>query len=333
MTQNEDARRTIEKMGRPQCKPAEGKPAIQLRDVLEELGKATVGEEKRQQLIRSIQELDNNKRKLLVYAANVGAPGSSVNYLDTLPLVDALHKLGHIDNLDLMLQTAGGSGDAAEKIVETCRHHCSTNGEFRVIVPNMAKSAGTLIAIGADRIVMGHCSELGPIDPQITLTVSGVTQQVSAYSFIDARDRLEKKIDKAIAAGQPYVHFLTELGSLDQVFVNHCQHLSDFAQELGKKWIRKRLERRYPDREARKMASETITMLSRVKRHVSHGRFLPARELKEDPKIHLEIDELRRDDEAWRLIWELYIRCEVYLSMEQNRAKLFETENTSMTLG
>src|SRR5262249_48776004 len=39
--------------------------------------------------------------------------------------------------------------------------------KFVVAVPRLAKSAGTLIALGADEIHMGIISELGPIDPQI----------------------------------------------------------------------------------------------------------------------------------------------------------------------
>jgi membrane-bound ClpP family serine protease len=48
----------------------------------------------------------------------------------------------------------------------------------------MAKSAGTLIALGADKIVMGHCSEVGPTDPQIRVAVSNKEQSVSAWTLI-----------------------------------------------------------------------------------------------------------------------------------------------------
>ena len=65
------------------------------------------------------------------------------------------------------------------------------------MVPNMAKSAGTLIALGADRIVMGYCSELGPIDPQIRIVVSNSPQLVSAWTFIRARDVLIERVTDA----------------------------------------------------------------------------------------------------------------------------------------
>ena len=63
-------------------------------------------------------------------------------------------------------------------------------GTLRVIVPDYAKSAGTLIALGADRIVMGETSELGPIDPQITLSDgSGNRISTPVLGYIEAYRR------------------------------------------------------------------------------------------------------------------------------------------------
>jgi ClpP class serine protease len=104
-----------------------------------------------------------------------------------------------------MIHTFGGSGDTAEKIVEMCRNHCLS--EFRVIIPNMAKSAGTLIALGADKIVMGHCSEVGPTDPQIRILVGNAPQMVSAWTFIHARDELAKKLMKRKQKVKTLTHF------------------------------------------------------------------------------------------------------------------------------
>ena len=71
--------------------------------------------------------------------------------------------------LDLLLQSPGGDIDKAENIVYMCRNRFSS---FRVIVPESAKSAATLIALAADSIIMGYTSELGPIDPQIEAFIS-----------------------------------------------------------------------------------------------------------------------------------------------------------------
>lgn len=77
---------------------------------------------------------------------------------------------GALDTIDrkksilLVLNTPGGDIAAAYFVAKLCREH--TEATFEVAIPRRAKSAGTLICCGADRIHMGSLSELGPIDPQ-----------------------------------------------------------------------------------------------------------------------------------------------------------------------
>ncbi len=115
----------------------------------------------RQALIREIEVLSGNK--LICYIAGISAP---VDREDVVCFVDLLHNITCGQNVDLMLHTGGGDIDAAEKLMAMIRKKVST-GQVRVIVPDYAKSAGTLMALGADRIIMSDSSELGPIDPQV----------------------------------------------------------------------------------------------------------------------------------------------------------------------
>ena len=62
------------------------------------------------------------------------------------------------------MHTNGGRIEPAYLISKCCK---ASNQRFIVVIPRIAKSAGTLIALGADEIHMGMMSELGPIDPQI----------------------------------------------------------------------------------------------------------------------------------------------------------------------
>ncbi len=66
--------------------------------------------------------------------------------------------------LFLLLHTNGGKVEPAYLISKCCKKSAP---KFVVAVPRFAKSAGTLIALGADEVHMGIISELGPIDPQI----------------------------------------------------------------------------------------------------------------------------------------------------------------------
>ncbi|MDI3340975.1 MAG: hypothetical protein QJR03_10640 [Sphaerobacter sp.] len=66
--------------------------------------------------------------------------------------------------VDVVLHTPGGLVIAAEQIAEALKRH---KGRVTVFVPHYAMSGGTLIALGADEIVMDPDAVLGPVDPQI----------------------------------------------------------------------------------------------------------------------------------------------------------------------
>lgn len=79
--------------------------------------------------------------------------------------VDILDEIGPTEKISLILHTNGGSTSAAWRLVNLIKTFCDT---FEVIVPNKAMSAGTLISLGADSIVMTKQAALGPIDPSLT---------------------------------------------------------------------------------------------------------------------------------------------------------------------
>lgn len=311
--------------------PAEeqAKRQAHLTRVLQELQQAQQGTQNRQQIIRAIEQ--RTSRRMLVYVANIDHHASSLNPDDVVPLGDALSQMGKVENLDLVLHTPGGSGETAEKVVELCRSHC--RGEFRVVVPNMAKSAGTLIALGADTIVMGYCSELGPIDPQIQVVVSNKRQAVSAWTFIRTRDVLEQRVNEAISKGENPSAYLQQLAAIDPVFVTHCEQLMTFAKQLGRKWIAGRLmEGGLSQEEAKQLADKVIGFLSNVEEHITHGRLISARELAQHCVPPLHVIELPEEDEFWQLLWELYVRCEVFLKLPPPKAKLIESADVSISL-
>ena len=308
-----------------------------LQSILAEVQQAQLGTTTRQKVIKEIESLDAAKpRRLLVYIGNIANPNSQIAPTHTVPLADSLAGIGKTQNLDLMIHTAGGSGEAAEKIVEMCRNHCS--GELRVIIPNMAKSAGTLIALGADKIVMGHCSEVGPIDPQIRITVGNAPQWVSAWTFIHARDELVKKVDEAEAKGENPDAFLQQLATIDSVFVKHCEQLMKFAKSVGRKWIARRLMRKsISQEEAEAKADQIIVFLSNVEEHITHGRLILAGELKKNCEPTLQIEELEEINPTWQKLWNLYVRYEVYLMMPNPpmmppKNVIIETANVSFTI-
>jgi len=76
----------------------------------------------------------------------------------------AISDLSKDSDILLVLQSGGGKIEPAYLISKTCKRLCKK--KFVVSIPRMAKSAATLISLGANELHMGLLSELGPIDPQ-----------------------------------------------------------------------------------------------------------------------------------------------------------------------
>lgn len=98
--------------------------------------------------------------------------------------------------LDLIVHSPGGSPEAAEQIVEYLR----TQFDYiRCFVPLQAKSAATMIALGCDEIVMGHHSELGPIDPQIFLSTPEGMRQGPAHGILRDFRRAQRECKEDVS--------------------------------------------------------------------------------------------------------------------------------------
>lgn len=83
--------------------------------------------------------------------------------IDVLPYFqEILENFGKVKKISLVLNTSGGSLEAPWPLVNLVREYCKS---FEVIIMEKALSAGTMIALGADRIVMLPYSHLSPVDP------------------------------------------------------------------------------------------------------------------------------------------------------------------------
>ncbi|WP_210241737.1 SDH family Clp fold serine proteinase [Bradyrhizobium ivorense] len=133
-----------------------------------------------------IKDIETEHPKLLCYVAGNKA---QVDRIDTLGFVDMLHNVNPGDPIDLLLHTPGGDVDAAEKLIGLVRSATGEEGQLRVIIPDFAKSAGTLMALGANAIVMSDSSELGPIDPQVSSRDGNGSDVVySVLTYLNAYD-------------------------------------------------------------------------------------------------------------------------------------------------
>lgn len=213
-------------------------------DLLNELNANHVQLQKRQALITTIEESLSARygaqNRMISYVFRFGHPRAAMSSSDIPSFETVLDSISGAEQINLLLHSPGGDGTIVEKMVDMCRGHLSGNNrKLRVVVPNIAKSAATVMALGADTILMGYCSELGPIDPQIPIVVSGVTQWVSALSFVEARDQIMADLEKAVKNKTPTVGLLQQLAGLNIPFTQEMAHQIDFAKKTAARLLGK----------------------------------------------------------------------------------------------
>ncbi len=114
-----------------------------------------------QNLIQKIQKSRNSK--VITYVTGDRQPFVTKVAEDIIPIFARhLEKIGKQDKISLFLYTRGGDMITPIRLIKLMRSYAD---EIEMIIPYRAHSAGTLISIGADKIVMGRLGELSPVDP------------------------------------------------------------------------------------------------------------------------------------------------------------------------
>ena len=137
---------------------------------------------------KKIKELSEytGRNVITYYSSWLNKQGNNLDITDAdmTGFMNCVHGLDCSKGLDLILHTPGGSPTAAEAIVNYLR--TKFNYDIRVIVPQLAMSAGTMIACSSKEILMGKQSSLGPIDPQF----NGIPAYNIRYEFEEAKQDL-----------------------------------------------------------------------------------------------------------------------------------------------
>lgn len=296
---------------------------------------------KRQALIKKIEkaltEKYNAENKVISYIMRFGHAKAQIHSADVLGFNSILSSVKQADELNVILHvilhSPGGDGSIIEKMVEMCRDHLPRHSQIlRVIVPNIAKSAATVFALGADKIIMGYCSELGPIDPQVPVVNSGIQQFISAWAYVESRDSLMEKIIEADKKKESMVGLITQLSGLNIPFVQEMENLIHFAENTATRLLGKyMLKGITDDAERETKAREIAGKLLSKKLFPIHGHFINALTAQ---KMGLDVDILDRTDDLWATIWEYYLRAEVQMNIppapDAIKIKLFESSAESI---
>lgn len=120
------------------------------------------------------------------------------------PLNSVLGELGRVEKLGLFLRSTGGITEVPWRIVTTLREFCD---ELQVLVPDIAMSGATHIALAADELVMGPLSTLGSVDPSrkhplLPKTEDGEPIPVSVEHFRQCVEFIREEL-RGKEGGQP----------------------------------------------------------------------------------------------------------------------------------
>ena len=268
----------------------------------------------RQEIIRKIQE--RTQRPLVCYVSGIRC---GIDRDDILPFFDIIHNVKPGKSVDLLLHTPGGSADVAEKLIRTLRGRVG-EAQIHIIVPDFAKSAGTLMVLGADRVAMSDMSELGPIDPQMLFKDSiGQVIWQPVQNYLDAYDDYFETLTK-----QPdNVPARIMLDRLDPVTVKLWRGARDRARQSAEHLLKIGMFR---DNDGN--WSRTASELLDTRRWLSHSQMISWQDA-QDPHIGLVVDYLPSDSELWQDYWQLY--CLQRLAVSDNQ-KLFESEYASLMI-
>lgn len=114
-------------------------------------------------------ERDHNSKVIAYVTSDRSGMGGQIGADTPDIFLEHLDCIGKVNKISLIIYTRGGNTIAAWNIINLFREFCD---ELEIIVPNKCRSAGTLMTLGADSIVMSKQATLGPIDPSITRAMS-----------------------------------------------------------------------------------------------------------------------------------------------------------------
>lgn len=236
----------------------------------------------RQQLIREYEQLHSASLIIMIDAVFA----HNITYLEEL-LFDAQPD----QPLHLLLASPGGDGEAAIRMVRSIQSRCT---ELTIIVPDMAKSAATLMCLGADRILIGPSGDLGPVDPQVSIERS----LVSAKEIVSAVDDAEARIKNA---PDTFPLFAALLADVNLVMVQQAHNALRRSEGLVREALSCRTGR--SDDEIEQLTSQLKAPL--IDDPVSHSAVVSAEYA---AKLGLPAEAADVRSPQWRLIWDLWTR-------------------------
>jgi predicted amino acid-binding ACT domain protein len=261
----------------------------------------------------------NTGRNTILYATNWTQAGDidpellSITDEDVQGMMEVIHGLKG-PNLDLIVHSPGGSAEATEAIVSYLRTKFS---DIRVIIPQSAMSAATMLACASNRIVMGKHSFIGPIDPQMILHTQVGVKAVPAQAILDQFELAKYECEDPKKLGS-WIPILSQYGP---ALLVQCANALELSQQLVSEWLELYM---FVDREdAEDISKEIAAKLADHKEFKSHARHINRDKAK---KMGLVIEDLEDDQKFQDLVLSVF-HTTTHTFNGTNAVKIIENHN------
>lgn len=271
----------------------------------------------RRKYLRKLQE--HTGRNTILYASAFtqknGPPELlSVAEEDVQGMMEVAHGLDKTP-VDFILHSPGGSPEAAEGIVEYLHAQFP---EIRVIIPQIAMSAATMIACSGSSIVMGRHSNIGPVDPQLIINSPSGPSSNPAKAVIDQFYKALQEINEPDK--QAWALLLQQYGPS---LITQCENYIAMSETLVREWLDRFMFVDETPEKKNPVIDNIAKYLSDHDNFKSHGRHI-SREKAAD--LGLKIENLETDQIFQDLLLSVFHATTHTFSMTQ-AFKIIENHN------
>ncbi len=211
-------------------------------------------------------------RRLVIYATDFANPLknqfagnlTSITFPDKDGFDEVTRNLPQGAAIDVLMHSPGGLAEAAESLVELLRARFTS---VRFIIPSIAKSAATMMAMSGDQLLMDEMSELGPTDPQMVLVRDGQTIQAPAQAIKDQFEIAQNEVNNDPSKLPAWVPILREYGP---ALLAQCDTALALSHRLVSTWLRRYMFAGEED--AGEKADTISSFLAKHGNFLSHAR-------------------------------------------------------------
>lgn len=261
----------------------------------------------RRRYLKKLHEY-TGRNVIAYYSGWLSKPGlqqSDISDEDKNGFMMAVHGLEREMGLDLILHTPGGAIGATHSLVNYI--HQMFGHDLRTIVPQIAMSAGTMIACCSREILMAKHANLGPIDPHIRgLPAQGVIEEFKRACEEAGRDPASIPIWQAIIA------------QYEPAFLSRCENAIEWSNGFVTDQLRQVMFAEEPD--AERKAQEIVEKLADFGQNRTHERHIHYDECK---GMGLKVNLIEEDQELQDLVLTVH-HCYMHSLMNTGSLKMVE---------